>query len=226
MTQPSRSEIFWTICFWWGWEMDQVPVSRVLEAHHDAWEAIFSPLCSTSTNTRTQHCYCPKLQAIPREVSRQLLPWIQIRLQAQMQHMLKMACDLISSESSQNLQAWHHPSDCQTFPADNVTRAGSADFFFCTAWLSKQLANLPGNPSSWPSGSHTKCFHGEVLPKSWLRETISYFMTRSLLVAGRVICLACMECSAQAPADWTVLALTECTNFCNTWALFGLALQS
>jgi len=23
--------------------MDQVPVSRVLEAHHDAWEAIFSP---------------------------------------------------------------------------------------------------------------------------------------------------------------------------------------
>ena len=37
-----------------------------------------------------------------------------------------------------------------------------------------------------------------------------YFMTRNLLVVGRVICLPCMECSAQPPADLkTIPALTE-----------------
>ena len=37
-----------------------------------------------------------------------------------------------------------------------------------------------------------------------------YFMTRNPLVVGRVICLPCMECSAQPPADLkTIPALTE-----------------
>lgn len=92
---------------------------------------------------------------------------IQIRLQAQIQHMLKWRATWCSLNPVKTCRfgAIYPIVKLSLHATSHVQILSIFGFFFLhSLWLSKHSANLRWNSSGWPSGSHIKWFPGEVFP--------------------------------------------------------------
>jgi hypothetical protein len=121
-------------------QMEQVSVSKMLKTHQDSERLL--PLLPLSLGHWTCNCYCPLFQ-VSKAWGLEATSPVNFRkdcVSTNLAH-AEIACDLMSSESGQNLQVWQRLYNCQILPASIVTRVHPANIFALPDYPNGQLTS-------------------------------------------------------------------------------------